>query len=558
MKLPSIRSLTLLLTPTDHRRLIATVATAAALLGIAVLAYVRSRAYSGMLIDDAFITFRHARNIIDGHGFTCNPGERVEGTSSPLFTFVMLLPMAAGLEPLPVARLIGTLAFMACPLICFWGVTAVLRDRLGILAGLGAALFVACSSNLAFHSQTGMETLLYTALLTLGLVLNFKTAPATGHSAGWAVVFGFAALCRPEGFAFFCVLLLLRLGVRIGASRRAFATRQPWSGSALEFAAFCAVTLPYMLFRMGYFGELLPNSVIAKSGAMDSIGTWWWRAIDVVPGLGAGKATLTYLANNPMLVILSGAFLLPRTWFAGLSCVLIFGGCAAVYIWNGGDWMPHLRLLAPSFPALALGMAVGLRGFLFHAEQKIGKWHISSSVFALGIFSLAIYDAGKPLPPHEETVVLEQMRMLMTELRQRREPGDTVASDIAGALPYYWEIPAIDACGLCDAHIARYGKRIQDGIGKTDWDYLAQKKPVFFALNYPTGAVALYMSTRFVPLRNQYYLMRLPPKYQEFEINPPVILVRKDRPNVEVLAQQIGASLVDPGEELRRTGFLRP
>lgn len=29
--------------------------------------------------EDAFISFRYARNLVDGHGLVFNPGERVEG-----------------------------------------------------------------------------------------------------------------------------------------------------------------------------------------------------------------------------------------------------------------------------------------------------------------------------------------------------------------------------------------------------------------------------------------------------------------------------------------------
>src|SRR5438105_15675116 len=40
-------------------------------------------------IDDAFITFRYSRNILEGQGFVYNPGTRVLGTTTPLFTLVM-------------------------------------------------------------------------------------------------------------------------------------------------------------------------------------------------------------------------------------------------------------------------------------------------------------------------------------------------------------------------------------------------------------------------------------------------------------------------------------
>ena len=38
-------------------------------------------------IDNSFITFRYARNLLSGEGFVYNPGQRVMGTTTPLYTF---------------------------------------------------------------------------------------------------------------------------------------------------------------------------------------------------------------------------------------------------------------------------------------------------------------------------------------------------------------------------------------------------------------------------------------------------------------------------------------
>ena len=38
------------------------------------------------LCDDAFISFRYARNLLEGHGLVFNPGEYVEGYSNFLWT----------------------------------------------------------------------------------------------------------------------------------------------------------------------------------------------------------------------------------------------------------------------------------------------------------------------------------------------------------------------------------------------------------------------------------------------------------------------------------------
>ena len=40
-------------------------------------------------LEDAFITFRYARNIAQGLGFVYNPGERVLGTTTPLQTLLL-------------------------------------------------------------------------------------------------------------------------------------------------------------------------------------------------------------------------------------------------------------------------------------------------------------------------------------------------------------------------------------------------------------------------------------------------------------------------------------
>jgi hypothetical protein len=46
--------------------------------------------------DDAYITYRYARNLVTGHGFAYNPGEHVLGTTTPLFTLLLALLAKAG------------------------------------------------------------------------------------------------------------------------------------------------------------------------------------------------------------------------------------------------------------------------------------------------------------------------------------------------------------------------------------------------------------------------------------------------------------------------------
>ena len=54
-----------------------------------LLAWLASVAW--FLTDDAFISFRYTRNLIEGHGLVFNPGERVEGYTN----FLWILELAA-------------------------------------------------------------------------------------------------------------------------------------------------------------------------------------------------------------------------------------------------------------------------------------------------------------------------------------------------------------------------------------------------------------------------------------------------------------------------------
>ena len=81
-------------------------------------------ALTSFTADDAFITFRYADNIAAGHGFVYNLGQRVLGTSTPLFTFILSTLSALSVKPVIGALMIG--------LLCS-GLTAVVIYRLAHL-----------------------------------------------------------------------------------------------------------------------------------------------------------------------------------------------------------------------------------------------------------------------------------------------------------------------------------------------------------------------------------------------------------------------------------------
>ena len=60
-----------------------------ALIALALLLRMLWIVYTDFSYEDSFITFRYAHQIVEGNGFVYNPGERVYGTTTPLFTLLL-------------------------------------------------------------------------------------------------------------------------------------------------------------------------------------------------------------------------------------------------------------------------------------------------------------------------------------------------------------------------------------------------------------------------------------------------------------------------------------
>ncbi len=217
----------------------------AAALGIAALAVVL-RIFvlrtTHCTIEDAYISLRYAENLANGNGFVYNLGERVLGTTTPLYTLIMALGSATPFGGLAVGKGISILADGA---VCW-----VLYRLLCILghprAGLAAALLYATASAPINFSIGGMET----SLVTL---------------AGLAAIYGYVgmrsiAMCVP-----LAVLALLRidgllLAVVLLAGWFSAERKLPWRGLGIGLL----VALPWLIFATAYFGSPLPQSALAK------------------------------------------------------------------------------------------------------------------------------------------------------------------------------------------------------------------------------------------------------------------------------------------------------
>jgi hypothetical protein len=523
------------------------------LTAIAIAAVVHARSYSGEVIDDAFITFRYSWNFVHGHGLTYNPGERVEGTSSSAFALLVAIPLAMGADPYRAAALLCSLAFAACCWAAYQGVRACVRDESGPFLGLSAALLVASSAQLAFHSQTGLETLLYASLVAFAFALQLAGSASNDAQPTWATVFALAALVRPEGFAFFLVAFAIGCAFR-GRTKGALKRAQ------LELSRFAIVFGPWLIFRRIYFGAWLPNSVLAKGGHLSFLLHSTVRAAlqGVVDGPG-GRLLQSYTQGHVLAsALLIGTLLLKQTRQAGVTVLAFALGCAALALWSDGDWMPFDRLLTPCITPLAMGAVLGLRGLFFHTEQRTRFGHAPSYALTALALVLMVLGAGTRLAVESKrSVDLARVRRMGEQLALLARKDDLLATELAGILPFYWQARTLDMAGLCDVHIAANGTPTPSGAGRKDVAYVSARRPTFYAFNLVTEAAEFYTLPAFARYHDEYALLQFPYRYlAPLKALPMMVFVRKDRKELAALTRAVGGRLVDPGAELKRLGYL--
>ncbi len=228
--------------------------------GIVFLMAIFARILPGpRIIDDAFITYRYAHNILAGNGFVYNPSEHVLGTTTPLYTFLLVL----------IGQISGKTQ-ASFPHISLFvnaiadGITCLLLLRLGRrlgfpLAGIGASLVWAIAPYSVTFAIGGLETSLYVLLLTGAISAYLDQKFVLTMFLG-----SLSFLTRPDALILLGPLFVDRL-ILIIKVRRDLPTRLITRSLFFEGIAFLTPLLPWLIFALIYFGSPLPHSIAAKS-----------------------------------------------------------------------------------------------------------------------------------------------------------------------------------------------------------------------------------------------------------------------------------------------------
>lgn len=409
--------------------------------------------------DDAYISYRYAKNLVRGNGLVFNPGERVEGYSNFLYTLLMSGGVMVADKDVYIFSALLNICFITIAFLIFH---RYVQSRLGdTQATIAVWLFALCPPVWVWVAS-GMETPL---VILLQLIIWITVEQITEEQKfsgllllGLAMIL--SILTRADGF--------ILPGIAIG-----YLLLKGKNRAALYAGITITITITvYFLWRYNYYGHLLPNTYYAKvSGPLL---TRFKDAARQLKNLALFQGLLVYLLA--FLLVLGRIIKNRLGGTAPLLRELRFEtffalGWLLYWFYIGGDFFQE-RFLVILFP-------LGIFALLKSIGATLQKKSLSLLVVLLAIFQLS------PLVTDlrcDYSFTKYDRWITLGNFLGKNYAGKTLAIDAAGKVPFFSELRTIDMLGLNDEFIAHQNVSwFNVGHNKFDPDYVLAKHPDLIA-----------------------------------------------------------------------------
>ncbi|MFH1700188.1 MAG: hypothetical protein ABIE07_06340 [Candidatus Zixiibacteriota bacterium] len=417
--------------------------------------------------DDSYITFRYSKHLADGLGLVFNPGDSnpVEGYTNFLWMIIMAIPHFLGWSPIIFSKIFGLLCFSGCALSLnryvsyktgssTWGYLAIIP-------------FIILPSTY-FHSISGMETILYDFILLLVFISGYEIITTREKPAGWQIAVApilvlLVGMTRPEGLLPGLIMLLTIYYVTDKNDRKRLLI---YSLFLLFFPG-----LVYFIWRVIYFGWLLPNTFYVKFGQpFDGIE---WLAISI--GSLAGIIVVIYMAYALTRNHGQKKLVVPL-YYVSFLITAILAYCGSNLMMNYMN-----RFLFHVLPVIFLIFTLEMHALFCRSDNnKTGKSASYGLIIIIVIICLfPLFHKDKTETAHMalyESHLKNAHINLAYSLKKINIPKELkrLAVGDAGAIPYYSEWVSYDFVGLNDEFAAH------NPSDKSD--YIMEKKPSLLIL----------------------------------------------------------------------------
>lgn len=408
-----------------------------------------------LILDDAYITFRFARNLAAGQGFVWNlGGPPVEGFTSILHVMLIATAMRLGMQPevasltLAVGSVLATVAIIAI----------VLRRHFGPIFPATAVILgiYLIDPTTAALSTNGLETQFFVLLLAIGYVvgLAFIEAPTWANACWLSLAVFLSVLGRPEGVVYGTAMYAV-LGIYVGVllwrkdpSAVTIARRFLWSASFLALLG-----AGYAAWKYSYFGYLLPNSFYVKSNQVSLAG------LDPVKQYIKHIVTLFVPLLLGFVVFVPGKYIKTaiRTPKAGVKVLLTLGPpllALSYYLTIVHEVGGNYRFSYPTYFYFVVGgaavVAMAVRSYRDKSHHRLQQLMVAGMCL---IIILATHESWQvfrtPITQAPRDGFSQYHFKIANALKETGlGPRATVLNDAAGIIPFVSEFNHVDRVGL--------------------------------------------------------------------------------------------------------------
>ncbi|KPK74668.1 MAG: hypothetical protein AMJ89_05645 [candidate division Zixibacteria bacterium SM23_73] len=442
--------------------------------------------------DDAFISYRYVKNFINGHGLVFNPGERVEGYTNFLWVMILSIFAQLGLDMIIVSKILGVAAG-ATTLFLIYQISLNFFGKKEWFFPLFAPLLLASNSAFAYWSISGLESVFFAMTVLLSVYFYFT------HQRLMIISSALSTLIRPEGVLVFGILILHKFFFSAAKGGGSFGKRDNLNKCLSYILGFVLLLLPFLIFKLFYYGDLLPNPFYAKTGfSLEYLKTgmaYFWLFLKHY-GLWGTLYLIPILFYRDLEA--KGKLILLMVYIYTLYIIII-----------GGDVLKAHRFFLPVLPFLYLLFSFALmRLYLMLKKQAV-------PIFVVISFSILTFFLPRNWITNVRSAELGlylKMSRYAERLRQSFGTDFTLAMSTIGAISYLTEAKVIDMLGLTDPYIAKHPEEIP-GIFSTwkekkfNTQYLLSRDPdvIMFSTGLKPSAPAeraLFLSSKF---RENYY-----------------------------------------------------
>ena len=433
-----------------------------------VIALIILLGYWNIQQDDSYIFYSYANNILNNNSYVFNAEERINATTSPLYT-LLLASIAWVFQLFPsitlpiIGHLIGAISLFLTALLllkCFSDLQSTLFPFLLPLVFLSSPLLA---------NAVGMET-----SMAMMLVLACLYSWQRGNLLTASLICSLAILTRPD-LGLLAVIIPVYDFIRY--------RRLP---SVSMLIVFLTPLSLWFAFSYVYFGDFLPTTLSAKLGQTES--GRWGTGLIFLKGL-VSKLTWngTIFMYTTLAVLVFGIYIAVikvKQWKIFEHPIL-----HVLLIWNIAYLIAYGFVLNPPgypwyYTPLSIGIAIIISlGLEFIYQSLKNKNSINNNVIIAGFFIvLLLVSITLPLKIMlgDVTSKFESYQQAALWLNKNAENNSSVGANEIGILRYFYSKgPIIDALGLVTPGVA-------DRVKNQDYSwYLHEYKPDYLVFNDP-------------------------------------------------------------------------